>query len=173
MRRPPSGTKRPPRKAWPVRRLLYGLLYLNGDGVSADPVQAANWFRVAAEQGSAVAQNNLGLMHLKGQGVSQDDAKAAKWMRSSAEQGFAVAQNRLGAMYEHGRGVEKSPVTACMWYSLAAAQGHENSRRQRDIIAQLMTAEQIAQSEQLAAAWTQSHEATSRQLTSVSVPTDE
>jgi TPR repeat protein len=35
-------------------------LYRDGQGVSKDYVQAASWYRKAAEQGVAEAQSNLG-----------------------------------------------------------------------------------------------------------------
>src|SRR5206468_1661558 len=36
-----------------------GLMYANGRGVSKDDTAAAKWFRLAADQGHALAQNNL------------------------------------------------------------------------------------------------------------------
>jgi hypothetical protein len=39
------------------------------------------WFRLAAEQGDATAQDSLGVMYAKGHGVPQDDKTAAKWFR--------------------------------------------------------------------------------------------
>ena len=56
-------------------------------------------WRPLAEQGDAVAQNNLGVMYENGQGVAQDFAEALKWYRKSAEQGYVVAQHNLGLMY--------------------------------------------------------------------------
>ncbi len=50
---------------------------------------------MAAEQGYAIAQNNLGWMYQEGKGVQQDDAEAVKWYRKAAEQGNAEAQYRL------------------------------------------------------------------------------
>ena len=59
------------------------------------------WYRLAAEQGYADAQNNLGVMYRKGQGVPQDDKTAVKWYRLAAEQGNADAQYNLGLMYRN------------------------------------------------------------------------
>ena len=39
-----------------------GLMYATGEGVPQDSVEAVAWYRKAAEQESAAAQNNLGLM---------------------------------------------------------------------------------------------------------------
>ena len=54
---------------------------------------------------------------------------------------------------EHGRGVVQDEVTACMWYSIAADQGFEQAQSQRQVIARLMSSEDIAYAEQMAAEW--------------------
>ena len=54
--------------------------------------------KVLAEQGHAVAQNNLGYMYEEGQGTSQDYKEALKWYKAAAEQEHAEAQLMLAAM---------------------------------------------------------------------------
>lgn len=49
----------------------------------------------AAEQGNAVAQNNLGVVYLTGKNVARDDAEAVKWFTKSAQQGNVSAQFNL------------------------------------------------------------------------------
>ena len=44
-------------------------MYSSGLGVRQDRVEAVRWYRRAAEQGSAQAQNNLGIMYDEGRGV--------------------------------------------------------------------------------------------------------
>jgi len=56
-------------------------------------------FRLAAQQGNAVAQLGLGVMYYKGHGVPQNYSEALKWTRLAARQGFAEAQLNLGVMY--------------------------------------------------------------------------
>jgi hypothetical protein len=56
-------------------------MYYNGLGVPQDYKIAVKWFRLAAEQGDATAQDSLGVMYAKGHGVPQDDKTAAKWFR--------------------------------------------------------------------------------------------
>ena len=65
------------------------------------------WFRLAAEQGEAIAQHSLGLMYSIGLGVPQDAAEAVRWYRLAAEQGEAIAQLNLGLMYSNGWGVPR------------------------------------------------------------------
>ena len=45
-----------------------GVAYQNGQGVPKNHIEAAKWFRKAAEQKHAKAQNLLGAMYRDGQG---------------------------------------------------------------------------------------------------------
>ncbi len=71
--------------------------YLRGDYATA----LKEW-RPLAEQGNAIAQNNLGLMYNNGEGVPQDYEEALRWYRLAAAQGNAIAQNNLGLKYAKG-----------------------------------------------------------------------
>ena len=70
-------------------------MYANGRGVIRDDGEAVRWYRLAAEQGIAVAQTSLGLAYEAGRGVARDDEEAVRWYRLAAEQGHARAQERL------------------------------------------------------------------------------
>jgi TPR repeat protein len=63
-----------------------GDFYRRGEGVSQDYAEAVNWYRKAAAQGIAAAQNNLGVCYEKGLGVPKNQAEADKWFRKAAEQ---------------------------------------------------------------------------------------
>jgi len=121
-----------------------------------DYVKALRLFHILAERGDAVAQGSLGLMYANGEGVPQDYAEAVKWYRKAAGQGNAVAQFELGVMYATGQGVPQDYVLAHMWFNLAAAQGwigFEKAKTNRDIAAERMTREQIAEAQRLAREW--------------------
>jgi len=106
-----------------------GWLYYNGrGGVSKDFVQAVYWYRKAAEQGHANAQNNLGICYFNGQGVDKDITQAVYWFRKAAEQGDAIAQSNLGNRYYNGEGVDKDFVQAVYWYRKAAEQGYATAQ---------------------------------------------
>jgi Sel1 repeat len=60
-----------------------------------DDGQAAAWYRKAADQGNALAQNNLGWMYENGRGMARDDAQAAAWYRKAADQGHEDAKAAL------------------------------------------------------------------------------
>jgi len=128
-------------------------MHETGEGVPQDYSEAAKWYRLAGEQGDALAQTRLGFMYEMGKGGSQNFAEAAKWLRLAAEQGRVAAQNSLGGLYVSGRGVPKDYVVAYMWFSLSAAQGDHDSAIQRDLVAKLMTPAQIAEAQKLAREW--------------------
>ena len=54
--------------------------------------QAAEWFRLAAEQGYAKAQNKLAVIYYKGRGVDADGTEALKWAILAAQQGHREAK---------------------------------------------------------------------------------
>jgi TPR repeat protein len=116
-----------------------------GQGTHRDYVEAAKWFRAAAEQGFAIAQVDLAYLYYTGQGVDRDYRKAAKWAGLAAEQGDATAQTDLGYLYEQGKGVPLDYVTAYMWYSLGEAGGNADSSRQLKSVSRLMPAKQLAE----------------------------
>jgi TPR repeat protein len=92
-------------------------------------------------------------MYDEGWGVNEDNSEAAKWYRLAAEQGHSGAQANLGVMYANGEGLPHDFVKAHMWSSLAAAQGVAEAMQNRDIIAGLMSPEQVAEAERLAREW--------------------
>ncbi|MEE9240571.1 MAG: tetratricopeptide repeat protein [bacterium] len=129
------------------------ILYIQGNGTSKNPREAAKWLRKSAKQGHANAQYNLGLMFLNGEGVKKSDKEAIKWFRKAAEQDDGLAQYNLAAMYVYGKGVRKDYVKAHMWSNLAARQGNKDAEKARDDIARNMTPEQIINARLLAREW--------------------
>jgi TPR repeat protein len=106
-----------------------GWLYSDGKGVVKDDVEAAKWFRKAAEQGNADAECNLGVAYANGQGVAQDYAEALKWLKRAVEQGEPGAMGALGGMYQNGHGVAKDMKEAVKWYRQAAQKGDEYAKK--------------------------------------------
>ena len=98
-------------------------MYENGWGVSKDEVEAARWYRKAAEQGYLKAQNNLGQAYRNGRGVRKDYAEAMFWFRKAAAQGDARAQFNIGCLHLNGEGVKKDYAEAMRWFRKAAEQG--------------------------------------------------
>ena len=74
------------------------LAYEHGDGVTRDPVAAAQLYCRAARYGDAEAQFNLAWMLTNARGIERDDAQAAHLFAAAAEQGLVQAQNMARAM---------------------------------------------------------------------------
>jgi TPR repeat protein len=107
-----------------------GSLYLSGSlvGVARDEVEAANWFRKAADQNQTDAQSCLGFCYLNGQGVPKDPVEGVRWLRKAAEQNQSDAQNNLGLCYANGQGVAKDEVEAVKWHRRAAEQNNAEAQ---------------------------------------------
>lgn len=95
---------------------LYGEWHRN----PARDAEAKKWFRLAADQGNAQAEERLGQIYYGGRSEPQDYAVAAAWFRKAAEHGNKWAQQRLSQMYREGKGVPVDPEEARKWRDLAA-----------------------------------------------------
>jgi uncharacterized protein len=59
------------------------------------------WYRLAADQGRADAQDILGTMYAQGQGVPQDYVRAHMWLNLSAAQGDQDAAKNRDNIAQH------------------------------------------------------------------------
>ena len=130
-------------------------------GVPQDDTEAIAWYRLAAEQGHAEAQNSLGARYDTGWGVPQDDAQAVAWYRLAAEQGLARAQRNLGVKYVQGRGVPQDDVEAHIWLNLAASRSTGEQREEavalRDRLLMLLTPADLSEAQSRAREWLAAH----------------
>jgi TPR repeat protein len=110
-------------------------------------------YKKLAEQGDAYVQAMAGAMCHHGEGTPQDYKAAIKWYTQSAEQGNTEAQFNLGAMYHDGEGTPQDYVMAHMLLNIAAANGDEKAKDNRDIVADMMTPNQIEKAQELAREW--------------------
>jgi len=76
--------------------------------VPQDYGEAAKWYRLAAEQGDAIAQGNLGFMYYSGQGVPQDYVQAYMWVDLAASR-FPAKEDRDAAA--NNRNIVASKMT--------------------------------------------------------------
>ena len=104
-------------------QFLCGVCQRDGLGTRTNAAAAVQWFRKAAEQGHARAQEALANAFYNGNGVEKNVTEAVRWWKKAAEQGYAGAQSNLGICYADGEGVEKNPAEAARWYRKAAEQG--------------------------------------------------
>jgi hypothetical protein len=139
-----------------------GWYHFRGLGVPQDYVEACRWFQTASDRGHLHATAGLAVCHERGVGGKKGIGEAVRLHRLAAEGGNALALNQLGEMYFKGTGVEKDLVQALKWYSLAATGGmgpgaaatRELAAKNREGAMRLVTSEQRAEAQRLAAAWT-------------------
>ena len=81
-----------------------------------------------AEEGDALAQNDLGLRYAKGDGVAQDWNKAFDWYQKSACQGCIYGLYNLAWRYYNGQGTEQSLTKAAELFRQAAEQGYDEAQ---------------------------------------------
>ncbi|MGO2339364.1 MAG: tetratricopeptide repeat protein [Psychrobacter sp.] len=118
-----------------------------------DYAQAYDYYRQAAEDGYASAEQSLGKLYRMGRGVAQSDAEAAKWFLKAAKQGDVHAQSDLGGMYYQGRGVVQSHEQALKWTLSAAEQGDSYAQYNVGLIYE--TGRGVTQSYEKAIEWYQ------------------
>lgn len=115
--------------------------------------QAFHLLQPLAQQGDAMAQNNLGLMYRDGQGVAKNDKQAVAWFQKAANHGDAAGQHNLGEMYEKGQGIAQNYQQALAWYQKAANQGV--AQAQNNLGAMYANGLGVAKNYQQAKAWWQ------------------
>jgi TPR repeat protein len=94
-----------------------GWFYDTGTGLPKDPVKAADYYRRAAEAGSAHGQWRYGVMLDQGEGgLKPDPVAAMQWFQKARAQGFTNAMVSIGVMYSNGRGVPVDHVKARQAY---------------------------------------------------------
>jgi TPR repeat protein len=120
------------------------------DGYVPNPAEAVKWYRRAADQGHARAQERLGHMYLTGDGVLKDEAWAAKWYGLAAHQGLDVAQWKYGILHAQ---VAKDHFLAYVWLSLAAAKQSKRAIEDRDKVEKHLTPAQVAKAQKLVRQW--------------------
>jgi uncharacterized protein len=100
-------------------------MYSSGQGVQQSFTEAVKWYRLGAEQGDSIAQNNLAILLF-----SINSEEALQWMIIAAERGVPFAQSGLGDIYSEGislpenlRNCYKDNSKAFEWYQRAGEGG--------------------------------------------------
>jgi TPR repeat protein len=71
-------------------------MFQAGLGVEVDGPRALEWYLKAAEQGHAIAYNNLGtIYHVGMPGVAADPAKARECYKKAVQLGFDMVPEQL------------------------------------------------------------------------------
>lgn len=113
----------------PVGERNYAAFHMQGvDGTDADYDIAAEYYRRAAENGDAPAQDMLSWMLLEGEVMTADPAEARRWAEKAAEAGVASSMTRLGMLYHNALGVERDPEKAAYWWRKGAENGDADAQ---------------------------------------------
>ena len=107
----------------PVAMYHLGKCLECGNGVQKDPVEAARWFKQAAEQGNHPAELKYAECLASGAGVEKDPVEAARWFKQAADRGSHQAELKYAECLASGAGVEKNPVEAAKLFRRAADSG--------------------------------------------------
>lgn len=75
--------------------LAMGDMCMEGDGVNENKKASAEWFRKAAETGSAEGMYQLAECYIDGDGVPEDKVQAAKLYKAAADKGHVNAKKKL------------------------------------------------------------------------------
>jgi localization factor PodJL len=105
-----------------------GARFSEGQGVAADPAEAARWYALAAERGYAPAQYRLGSLYEKGTGVTRDFARAVSLYDQAANAGNAGAMHNLAVLYASGVTGGADFKAAVEWFGRAADLGITDSQ---------------------------------------------
>ena len=143
-------------------QVLVGESYAGGKTVSADPKQAALWYRKAADQGDIGGEIHLAALYRDGAGKAfpRDVEAAAAWYRKAADAGDPGAQGTLGILYAFGQGVPRNDVEAYFWLDLAASVKSENQAQyaaNRQTVGTRITADQISDIQDRETQWRAAH----------------
>ncbi|MBF0285800.1 MAG: sel1 repeat family protein [Magnetococcales bacterium] len=105
-------------------QLALAQIYLDGKyGVAKNEAEGIKWLKMAAQQGSPEACNNLGLAYQKGMGVPADDQESFRWFQQAADKGLMEGHLNLGSAYINGRGVTLNRELAIKHFKEAARKG--------------------------------------------------
>ena len=69
-------------------------------GIEEKEETAFKWYKKAAEQGYAEAQNALGDCYRYGTGIEKDENAAREWYEQAASQGNGEAESMLNSFYK-------------------------------------------------------------------------
>lgn len=100
----------------PRADLWLGRLFHHGWAVVTDYNLAHEFYRRAAEAGSAAAMFRLGTLYANGRGVPKDVKKAAELYARAAEHGDTSGQFNFALALAIGKGVKKNEDEALRWF---------------------------------------------------------
>jgi len=113
---------------------------------------ARDWLLERAQRGEAYSWLRLGMIYRDGTGVEADAEKAARYLLNAAIADSVPAQEMIAEIFAAGSGVDQDYVEAHKWANIAAANGSDAGAERRDLMAALMTPDQVAEAQDRARA---------------------
>jgi len=108
-----------------------GIMCVTGQGCARDSAEAAQWFKLAANQEDLRAWYNLHYLYKVGLGVATNPALSNRYLYSAAVRGLAPAQAVLGHRaflgHRYAIGPQRDPAKATYWARLGAEQGNPSA----------------------------------------------
>lgn len=111
----------------PSMRLL-GQMYAAGLSVRLDPVEAAQWYRLASDAGDVEAKVLLATMLLDGAYIPRDEEEAANLLRAATDASHLSGTQMLGMLHLEGRGVPRDLETGARLMIEAAEAGETTAQ---------------------------------------------
>ena len=130
-------------QGYPPAQHAIGFLYTEGKGVPQSFSEAVKWYGLAASRNYPDSHYNLGYCYERGRGVPQNLTTAVNHYRTAAELGHVEAQYTVGVCYYEGKGVQVDLVEAYKWWNLAASQGIPEAASSKEILARLLSPQQV------------------------------
>lgn len=91
--------------------------------VAPNAAAALSYYKLATQNGMAIAGYNVGIFYEQGRAVDRDLQKAFAYHMQAAQAGVNVAMQKIGDYYLNGAGTTKDPVAAAGWYARSANAG--------------------------------------------------
>jgi TPR repeat protein len=139
---------------------LSKLFLRDAPGIPHDPAEGFHWLAESAHLGNAAAMLDLGSMYFNFPNVAlRDPAEGYRWLMRAALVDNPAAQEMLsgvlaqGAMVGARTVIPPDPIAADMWLRLAARSSFHDNASQRLQIESNMTAAQLTEAKDRAAAW--------------------
>jgi TPR repeat protein len=131
--------------------------YYVGIGVPKNLQEAIKLWRKAADAGSGKALSMLGTLSYQGSGMPKDVPEAIRLWHKAAEKYDTDAMSQIAFAYLVGDTVKKNHTLAYMWFNLASSNGDALATASRDGMAKNLTADMVAEAQNLGNQWVQQH----------------
>jgi|GEM_PF-6872412 len=108
----------------PVCQVVYGKMFIDGDGGEKAPEVGAGWIRKASDQGSPDAIFEYAILLLNGIGVDAAPDRAIELLQHADKEGQTDATVILSTFYSSGEHLEKDEEKAAEYLKRAAQAGN-------------------------------------------------